>query len=64
LQDHSSAQDVSRLDAEAHAGRTSNAAFNHVCMVQGRQMMTALRHLAKLLEGSQELSEKKKYIIS
>jgi len=43
LQDNTSEQDVSCFEAEAQVGRTSNATFDRVLVVQGRQLMNALR---------------------
>ena len=58
MDDNTSAREVSCFEVAAQVGRTSNAALDHVFMIQGRQLMNALRHLAKLLKGLQEFSEK------
>jgi len=58
VQVNTSAQYVSHLEAEAQVGRNSSDALDRAFMVQGRQLMNALRHLANLLNDWQELSEK------
>ena len=49
MQVNTSAQYVSHLEAEAQVGRNSSDALDRAFMVQGRQLMNALRHLANLL---------------